>query len=59
MAPSVISSSFTPNLYAYSLAFVAQEYNYAGALSFTLGALIAGISFTVIYLSSGRKRRAK
>lgn len=56
MAPSVIDSSFTPNLYAYNLAFVAQEYNYAGALSFTLGALIAGISFAVIYLGSRRKR---
>lgn len=56
MAPAVITSGFTPNLYAYNMAFVAQEYNYAGALSFTLGALIAGISFAVIYVGSRKKR---
>ena len=50
LAPQVISSSYTPNIYAYSLATASQQYNYAAAVSFVLGVVIAGASylFTVV-----------
>ena len=40
LAPNVINSSYTPNLYAYTLAFTGQEVNYAAAVSFLLGLVI-------------------
>jgi multiple sugar transport system permease protein len=57
LAPNVINSSYTPNLYAYSLATANQQYNYAAAVSFVLGMVIAVASylFTVI---SNRARRS-
>lgn len=50
LAPQVISSSYTPNIYAYSLATASQQYNYAAAVSFVLGVVIAGASylFTIV-----------
>jgi multiple sugar transport system permease protein len=50
LAPNVINSSYTPNLYAYSLATANQQYNYAAAVSFVLGMVIAVAAylFTVI-----------
>ena len=47
IAPNSIGSSFTPNLYAYNLAFVNQDVNYAAAVAFLLGVVIAIISFVV------------
>jgi multiple sugar transport system permease protein len=44
-SPSVIGDHYTPNLYAYALAFTDQQYNYSAAISFVLGALIAVISY--------------
>lgn len=45
--PSAIGSAFTPNLYAYNLAFVNREVSYAAALAFLLGGVIAVISYVV------------
>ena len=45
LAPNVINSSYTPNLYAYSLATANQQYNYAAAVSFVLGGVIAGAAY--------------
>jgi multiple sugar transport system permease protein len=45
LAPNVINSSYTPNLYAYSLATANQQYNYAAAVSFVLGVVIAGAAY--------------
>ncbi|WP_240777578.1 carbohydrate ABC transporter permease [Nonomuraea basaltis] len=47
LAPNVIDSSYTPNLYAYSLAFTSQDVNYAAAVSFLLGIVIVVVSYTV------------
>lgn len=57
LAPAVIDSSFTPNLYAYSLAFTGQQVNYAAAVSFLLG----GAIFLVSYVAQrfARKRATK
>jgi multiple sugar transport system permease protein len=39
-APGTITSSFTPNLYAFNLAFVNQQYSYSSTIAFTLGAVV-------------------
>jgi len=57
LAPSVIDSAYTPNLYAYSLAFISQETNYAAAVSFLLGLVIVVVSYVVLYVSSRGTRR--
>jgi multiple sugar transport system permease protein len=57
LAPSVIDSAYTPNLYAYTLAFTGQEVNYAAAVSFLLGLVIVVASYTVLFLTSRRSRQ--
>ncbi len=47
LAPNAISTSYTPNLYAYSLAFVNQDANYAAAIAFLLGIVIMALSYAV------------
>jgi multiple sugar transport system permease protein len=59
MAPSVIPDHFTPNLYARALSFVGQEYNYAGAVSFTLAAVTAILSFILLWVVSRGRRASK
>lgn len=55
LAPNVIDSAYTPNLYAYSLAFTSQDVNYAAAVSFLLGLVIVVVSYTV-QLAVNRRR---
>jgi multiple sugar transport system permease protein len=57
IAPTVIGQSYTPNLYAYSLAFTSQEPDYAAAVSFLLGLVTVIISYAVLYAASRRSRR--
>jgi len=47
LAPNAISTSFTPNFYAYNLAFVNQDINYAAAIAFILGIVIMIVSYVV------------
>jgi multiple sugar transport system permease protein len=58
LAPSVIDSAYTPNLYAYTLAFTGQEVNYAAAVSFLLGFVIVIASYTVLFVTSRGSRKA-
>ena len=46
LAPSVIGDHYTPNLYAYNVAFTNQQYNYSAAISFVLGA----VAFVASYI---------
>jgi len=57
LAPLTITNSYTPNYYAYTLAFANQQYNYSAAMSFVLGAVTAVISyaFMLIVNRGGRK----
>lgn len=57
LAPTVINSSYTPNLYAYSLAFTSQQVNYAAAVSFLLGVVILIVSYVVLATTGRRARR--
>lgn len=58
LAPNVIGSSYTPNIYAYNLAFVNQEINYAAAIAFLLGFVIMIVSYVVQLSSQRRERRS-
>jgi multiple sugar transport system permease protein len=55
LAPQVIGSAYTPNLYAYNLVFTNQELNYASAVSIVLGGVIVVVSYSV-QLATNRKR---
>ena len=57
LAPTVIGTDWTPNWYAYNIAFVNQDANYAAALAFLLGIAIMIISY-VVQLTSQRKERS-
>ncbi|MDQ3911694.1 MAG: sugar ABC transporter permease [Actinomycetota bacterium] len=52
IAPQVIRDHYTPNLYAYTLAFTNQEYNYSAAISFVLGAVVVVFSYTFMLLTN-------
>jgi multiple sugar transport system permease protein len=55
ISPDVISSSYTANLYSYSLAFTGQQLNYAATVSFLLGLVIVIASYAVL-LTANRRR---
>lgn len=54
IAPNAIGSSFSPNLYAYNLAFTNQDINYAAAIAFLLGFVIMIVSY-VFQLGTARR----
>jgi multiple sugar transport system permease protein len=54
-APDAISSSYTPNLYIYRLAFQDQRLNYAAALSFLLGLVVLVLSYLVTWAATRRR----
>ena len=57
LAPTVVDSSYTPNVYAYSLAFTSQQVNYAAAVSFLLGFVILAVSYVMLFFTSRSNRR--
>jgi multiple sugar transport system permease protein len=56
LAPDTISSSFTPNMYAYNLSFAGQEYNYSATIAIVMGILTMIIAAAVQWY--GRRRAA-
>lgn len=47
MAPNAITTFFTPNLYAYSLSFSGQQYNYSATVAIIMGLLTMLIAYVV------------
>ncbi|WP_369370878.1 carbohydrate ABC transporter permease [Promicromonospora sp. Populi] len=47
IAPTLISSSYTPNIYAYNLSFRGQQVNYAATVAIIMGVLTAVIAYVV------------
>lgn len=47
IVPNLISTYYTPNMYAYNLAFVGQQVNYAAALAIVMGVITAIIAYVV------------
>lgn len=58
LAPNVIGVGYTPNLYAYNLAFINQDINYAAAIAFLLGFVIMIVSYAVQFGVLRRERRS-
>lgn len=57
LSPSAVGTAFSPNLYAYNLAFVNQNVNYAASIAFLLGFVIMIVSY-VVQLSTARWARS-
>jgi len=47
LAPNVITSYFTPNMYAYNLSFAGQQFNYAATIAIVMGIITAVIAYVV------------
>lgn len=47
LAPNVVSSFFTPNLYAYSLAFQGQQQPYAATVAIVMGVFVSVIAYLI------------
>ncbi|MET9403674.1 sugar ABC transporter permease [Kitasatospora sp. NPDC002965] len=47
LSPGVISTSYTPNMYAYNLAFNGQQFNYSAAVAVVLGGVTALAAYAV------------
>ncbi|BBE21297.1 hypothetical protein MN0502_01800 [Arthrobacter sp. MN05-02] len=47
LAPNSISTFFTPNLYAYSLSFSGQQYNYSATVAIIMGVITMVIAYAV------------
>jgi len=47
LAPNSISTYFTPNLYAYSLSFSGQQYNYSATIAIVMGVITMIIAYAV------------
>lgn len=47
LSPNTISTYFTPNLYAFSLSFSGQQYNYSATLAIIMGLITMAIAYAV------------
>nr|WP_221583839.1 sugar ABC transporter permease [Microbacterium sp. G2-8] len=47
LAPNAITTSYTPNLYAYSLAFAGQQHNYSATVAIIMGVITMIIAYVV------------
>ncbi|HEX8035394.1 MAG TPA: sugar ABC transporter permease [Ktedonobacterales bacterium] len=56
IARDVIQDHYTPNLYAYTLAFTNQQYSYSAAVSFTLGFVVFVGSYLFMFLTNRGRR---
>ncbi len=58
IAPTVIGNDWTPNIYAYTLAFVNQDANYAASIAFLLGIFIMALSYIVQLWNQRQEKRS-
>jgi multiple sugar transport system permease protein len=56
LAPDTVTTTFTPNMYAYNLSFAGQEYNYSAAIAVIMGVLTVAAASAVQWY--GRRRAA-
>lgn len=47
LAPNAITTYFTPNLYAYSLSFSGQQYNYSATIAIIMGVITMIVAYVV------------
>ena len=58
VSPDTLSTSFTPNMYAYNLSFAGQEYNYSAAIAIVMGVVTVIIAALVQRYGQRRAARA-
>ena len=51
IAQGAIDAAYTPNMYAFSLAFSYSQFNYASAIAFSLGVLVFAGSYVFLFLT--------
>lgn len=56
LTPSVVTTNWTPNLYAYSLAFAGGQTNYAAAIAVLLGGFTVVIAYVAQLVVARRSR---
>jgi len=54
VVPNVVTTDYTPNMYAYYLSFGGQQYNYSATVAIVMGVLTAVIAY-VVQLRGSRK----
>jgi multiple sugar transport system permease protein len=54
LAPNVINTFYTPNMYAFNLSFGGQQYNYSATIAIVMGVLTAVIAYAVQLRGSRR-----
>jgi multiple sugar transport system permease protein len=47
LAPNVITTYYTPNMYAYNLSFAGQQFNYSATVAIVMGVITAVIAYVV------------
>jgi multiple sugar transport system permease protein len=47
LAPNLIDTHYTPNMYAYNLSFGGQQYNYSATVAIVMGVITAIIAYVV------------
>jgi multiple sugar transport system permease protein len=47
LAPNVIETYYTPNMYAYNLSFAGQQYNYSATIAIVMAVITAVIAYVV------------
>jgi multiple sugar transport system permease protein len=57
VAPGLISTSYTPNMYAYNLSFLGQQVNYAATVAIVMGVATATIAYIVQLRGTRREHR--
>ena len=57
LAPNIITTYFTPNMYAYNLSFAGQQYNYSATVAIVMGVITAVIAYVVQLRGSRKEER--
>jgi multiple sugar transport system permease protein len=57
LAANVITSDYTPNMYAYNLSFAGQQYNYSATIAIVMGLITAVIAYVVQLRGTRREDR--
>jgi multiple sugar transport system permease protein len=53
---AVVTTNYTPNIYAYNLAFNGEQFNYAATVAVMLALLTMIVAWTVLFVTSRRSR---
>ncbi|MDI2125848.1 carbohydrate ABC transporter permease [Yinghuangia seranimata] len=56
LAPAVITTNYTPNMYAYNLAFDGRQFNYSAAIAVLLGLVTVLVAYAVQLVTTRRER---